>query len=144
MSLDQHYAIVFSHLVYPGISVLILAGIQWLIAVWLKSTITASIKHEYDKKLAEFQYELRIREQAVKIAEFFSEWSKNNADINKLNNMSMELSLWLPADIYKDLAKCLTYAPGAPLAKDILIAVRKHLLKNSAGDLTAPEIIHFN
>jgi hypothetical protein len=40
---------------------------------WLKARIESSIKHEYDKKLEAFRFEMKAREQAAKVAELFSE-----------------------------------------------------------------------
>ena len=55
----------------------------------------------------------------------------------------MVLSLWLPDELYRDIGRCVCYAAGAKTPKQILIDVRKYLLKDDAGNLAAENIIHF-
>lgn len=144
MQTEQAISSVIGQFAFPALSVILLAIIQWVIALWLKSRLELSIQHEYDKKLSEFQFELKTREQAAKIAEFFSEWVKGMlADQNKLRQFSMELSLWLPDETYKKFGQCVTYAPNAPNQNEVLIEIRKHLLKDSAGDLKSSDIVLF-
>lgn len=146
MPVNQALSNVVVQLGFPhlALGVILLAALQWLISLWLKSRIESSIKHEYDKKLAEYQYEIKIREQAAIVADFFTEWARGeHADKSKLNRYSMDLSLWLPYEIYIKFGKCVCYAPDAPKPKDILIEIRKYLLKEAAGNLSAEQIIHF-
>jgi len=118
--------------------------LQFALAKWIEGRIKESIRSEYAKVLEDYKYDIRVREQAAKIAEFFTEWVKGpNADKAKLNQYSMELSLWLPHQLYLDFAHCVTHAAGAPQYKDILISIRKHLLKQTSGDPKAAEIVHF-
>jgi hypothetical protein len=92
--------------------------------------------------LEDYKFQLKIREQAAKVAELcaLSIEPKKNAD--KFNQLAWELSLWLPAEIYCDLARCLCNEPGAKNIKDILIDVRKHLLGKRHGNLKAENILH--
>ena len=38
--------------------------ILWFLSLLIESRLTASIKHEYDKKLEDYRNDIRIREQA--------------------------------------------------------------------------------
>ena len=101
------------------------------------------IKTTYSKQIEDYKQELSRRAQAAKVAEFLTEWSAPKSDYVKLNGYMMELSLWLPHELYRNLAKCVCYTPGAPFPKEILISVRKYLLREDAGDLKPEEIVHF-
>lgn len=127
-----------------SLAIVLLAILQFLISLWLKSRLEASIKYSYERKMAEFQYELKIREHGTIIADFFSEWAKGAAaDMTKLRRLSMELSLLLPSELYKDFGKCTTYQPNGPNSNKLLIEIRKYILKDSAGDLKDTDIIGF-
>lgn len=105
---------------------------------------TEEIKAIYTKQIEDYKSELARRDRIAKVAEFFTEWQRGtNADITKLNGYAIELSLWLPTDLYRKVGSCTCYRPGAPTPKEILIDIRKHLLKDDAGDLKPDEIIHF-
>jgi hypothetical protein len=43
--------------------------------MWLKSRLEKSIEHEYNRRLADYQRELRKRDRAAMIAELFAEWA---------------------------------------------------------------------
>ncbi len=101
------------------------------------------VKTNYTKQIEDYKAELATRTQAAKVSEFIAEWTTPNSDHAKLTKYSMELSLWLPADLYRKLAACVCYSPGAPAAKDVLIDIRKYLLQEKAGDLKPTEIVHF-
>jgi hypothetical protein len=119
--------------------------IQFLLAEWIKSRIENSIKAEYDKILEEYRYNLKVKERAEKIAEYLSLYYEDSQNFQRLNQLSWELSLWLPSDIYINLGKSLkNIGPGMDLSKktvlDILIDTRRLLLKDS-GNLKAGNII---
>jgi hypothetical protein len=61
----------------------------------------------------------------------------------EFDKRAWELSLWLPSEIYVEVAQCLVGHEDAPHMKQILIAVRKHLLRENAGTLAADNILHF-
>jgi hypothetical protein len=114
--------------------------IQFVLAKWIEGRIS----NRFAKFLEDYKYDIKVREQAAKIADFFAEWTLGaEADKAKLNRYSMELSLWLPYELYSRFARCVTYQPGAPIYKDILIDIRKHLLKTEAGEMKAGDIVHF-
>jgi hypothetical protein len=130
------------------VGVLLLGAVQFLIALWLKSRLEASIKHEYDKRLEEFRFDLKAREQAAKVAELFAEARDNDPTLSpdrarKLNRYAWELSLWLPADTVREITRQLVFAPDRKDVKELLIMVRRHILRDRSDGLTANDIVHF-
>lgn len=128
--------------------VLLLAVLQFLLALWLKSRLESSIKHEYDKKLEAYRFEMKAREQAAKVAELLSEANDGTVQrspdgVKKLNRLSWELSLWLPANTVRDITSHLCKAPESKSRNDILISARKHILMNPDDDLRAEQIVRF-
>jgi hypothetical protein len=127
-----------------AVTVVLLGILQFFLSKWIESRLDASIKLHYDKQLADFQYALRIREQATKIADFFAEWASGEAgDKTKLRRLSMELALILPADLYRTFGKCTTYAKDRSGSSSVLIEIRKHLLKSEPDDLKPEDVVHF-
>lgn len=120
----------------------VFAGLQVLATMWLKARLEASIRHEYDRQIELFRVEQRRRERAAMIAELFAEWSANPPDLKRLNRLSFEASLWLPAEIVPELAKRLCNAADAKDIKQLLVDVRRHLTGQT--DAVEPEhIVHF-
>lgn len=101
------------------------------------------IKVEYSKQIEDYKAQLERDRKVAKVAEFFAEWSSNTPDKAKLNGLSMELSVWLPYEIYKNFGRCVCWEPNAPSPQQILIDVRKYLLKETAGSLNADDIVYF-
>jgi len=108
----------------PVVLIPLWAGIQYLIAIWIKSRLEHIIKHEYDKKLEEFRFDIYQREQAVGIAKLFAKWAKysgkedelldeyQKADhFEELNRLNWELAIWVPnEEIVKKINKRLINA----------------------------------
>jgi hypothetical protein len=119
--------------------------IQFVIAIWIKSTLEKSIATKYERILEDYRYNLKVRERAEKIAEYLSLYYEDSHNFQKLNQLSWELSLWLPADIYANLSRALlNIGPEMDINKktilDILIDIRRLLLKDP-GNLTGANII---
>jgi hypothetical protein len=128
--------------------------IQFLLATWLKARIEGSIrteydrqltayKHEFDKKIEDYRNDIRIREQAAKIADLlaYARWNQGTNG-EAFDRKVWELSLWLPTDICCQLSECLAKKRDIGSVKQILIDVRKLLLKDKAGELNAGNILH--
>ncbi len=129
-----------------GIGVLILAAVQFLIGLWIKARLEGSIKHGYDRKLEEFRYEIKVREQAAKVAEYM-EMARHlredspPADYQKANKLAWELAMWLPSEVYKRMAESLVRPNAQNNPLEVVVAVRRLLLGDKAGDLTADNIL---
>jgi hypothetical protein len=64
-------------------------------------------------------------------------------DVERLNRLSFEASLWLPDDIVIEVSKRLTYRADAKDINELLVDVRRHLM--GKPDAVEPgHIIHFN
>lgn len=126
------------------IIVLAWAAIQFLAAEWIKARLLKSIEHEYQKKLEEYRYDIKVREQASRVAEYLSLRNSDKNDVYTMNKMSWELALWLPADVYQMLAHVAVNTPDPESYKRLLIEVRRILLKDPEDKLTWENIIHTN
>jgi hypothetical protein len=91
-----------------SILVLLFGIIQFLLSNWIKSRLEKSIEHEYAKKLEDYKFTQLQRQKAEMIANFFAKWIKyrgkereflNDKELidyyEELNNMSLELCLWI-------------------------------------------------
>ena len=74
----------------------------------LIATAATWLKWHFDRKLERFRFEQQRRERAAMIAELFAEWIAKSPDVKRLNQLSFEASLWLPANIVVELSKRLT------------------------------------
>ena len=126
------------------LAVLAIGIIQFLIALWLKSRLENSIRHEYSKKLEEFKYRLETRKRAEHVAAYMAKVAEGNPGENftELNKMAWELSLWLPAELYQKLARAVVENQSSAFWKGLLIDIRKEILGDEAGNLIADNIIH--
>jgi hypothetical protein len=130
------------------------AGVLWLGSKWLEARLQASIQHEYDKKMEAIRHEyerqmedyrnsIRIREQAARVVDLLVHAHHAKApDPEKFNRLAWELSLWLPADLIRELTRLLCSDPGAKHPKEILVAVRRILLQDPNDPLEPAEIVH--
>ena len=106
--------------------------IIFILKVWFKTRLEESIKHDYDKKLEEFKFETRKREQAALVADLFSKWIDVEDPIRdqELNKLSFEISLWLPDELAIEINKRLKNLQDAKPTEDLLIECRK-LIQNA-------------
>jgi hypothetical protein len=121
--------------------------------VWLEETIKDRFKKEIEtykhsllEKLEDYKRELTVRDQAAKVAELLAlvkSGTGSNEDIIKANQLSWEMSLWLPASTAKRLGKVLAKASGAPTNTELLIEIRCILLGLAQADLTDDDIASF-
>jgi hypothetical protein len=120
---------------FTGINAVLIAAIQLLATNWLKA--------HFDRQLELFRFEQLRRERAAMIAELFAEWVSKPTDSKRLNQLTWEASLWLPADIILELSKRLSNATDAKDMKEIIVAVRRHLIGETDA-VEAQHIIHFD
>ena len=125
-----------------GVVAIGLGAVLWLTKQWIATRLIQSVRHEYDTKLEEIRRDMAVRDRASLVAELIAEWGSNPNDPKKLNRLTYEAFLWLPAGIARDVSMCFSKQPDAPTPKEILVRVRKHLL--GPGDDLAPDVIlHF-
>ena len=104
------------------------AAVQALAAWWIQARLSASIKHEYDRRLEELKREQDQRQKAASVAEFLAEWTHVKDDTKKLNQLLWELCLYLPAPLVKELQATISSAPNHKSAPQLLVAIREHIL----------------
>lgn len=121
--------------------VLCLGAIQFLVTEWTKARLQYSIKSEYDKIIEEYRFDLKAREQAAKVSEYVALYHHDPNNFLKMNQLSFELFLWLPEDIYKNLGKALIREKGAKNLGEILVDIRKILLKDKAEHISDDDLI---
>lgn len=136
---------VFTSLLAGGVSGTI---VVFLLKTWIEARLKASIEHEYDRKLEALRFQMRAREQAAKVAELMAEARDGSTELTpdrakSINKLAWELSLWLPADTVRELTSHLCYAEGSKTMKEVLVAVRKHILADPKDDLKPEQIVHF-
>ncbi|GEM_PF-3262793 len=126
-----------------GKATVIIAILQFGLVTWVKVRIEESVKHDNAKKLEDYRNDIKIREQASKIAELLAHARWNQGIHGEIfDRKAWELSLWLPTDICCQLTVCLAEKRDIDSIKKLLIEVRKLLLKDKAGDLIAANILH--
>ncbi len=76
------------------------------------------------------------------IAELFAEWTAKPPNFKRLNQLTWEASLWLPADIVLELSKRLSNVTDTKDTKELLVDVRRYLTGETDA-VEAQHIIHF-
>lgn len=124
---------------------LLFGVLQWLIALWIKTRVTQSIKHEYDIKLENIKSDIYLcnqrKQQSAMVAELLAEWVKKSDDKSKLNKLLWEASLWLPDEEAKDINNLLA-CQGIITTKMMIIKIRK-IIHGKDTTLTEEDITHF-
>ena len=91
------------------VALIVVAGIaliQFLFAIWIKGRLEKSIAHEYDNKLEDYRFEIEARRRAENVADYLSRlFADPNAKSPELNATAWQLSLWLPAAVYCEVAQ---------------------------------------
>ena len=65
-----------------------------------------------------------------------------DTDYRKANQLSWELAMWLPEDIYKEMASSIATPNEKTNELSTVVSVRKLLLQKEAGNLTPDNIAH--
>lgn len=112
--------------------------VTFLAKGWIETRLKESIKHEYDQKLARFRQELEeeqlAKQRIALVAELIAEWMANppgeifSKDYRtRLNRLSFQASLWLPADLAIELSKRLQNKPDAKTSWELVLFARRLL-----------------
>jgi hypothetical protein len=101
-------------------------------------------KIQYARQLEDYKNQQKIIDQAARVAELlamvYSPDSKD--DTERFHRLAWELSLWLPAEMVRDITRCLCQDEAGKRPKEILIAARKILLSDPNDSLLAEQIVH--
>lgn len=106
-----------------------------------------ALRKEHSKFLDELQWDRKIREQAVRVAEYLAlarrlKESSPTCDYEHANQLSWELAMWLPENIYKEMTQAIVRPNQNVNELTVAISVRKLLLGEKAGNLTQDDIAH--
>jgi hypothetical protein len=141
--------------IVAALAVLGVSALVWLISKWLDARLVESVRaeyqrdlarlnHEFSKKLEEYKEQIKIRAQAARTSELLAlALSGEDEKAREFNKLVWELSLWLEPSLVIDLAHCLD--PGSPNPidpKEILVRIRKVLLKDDDDPVVAANILH--
>ena len=104
-----------------------------------------SLQKKYSQYLEQLSWNSKIRERAAKVAEYLAVARQLKAEdpsemYIRANQLSWELALWLPEDIYREATTALSSPNGACNERTTVISVRKLLLKEEAGELDSGSI----
>jgi len=122
-----------------------------LFSLIAKTLIVEGIKNAFQKENTQFntdlQWDVKVRERAERVAEYVSlarslRTNSSEEEYRNANRLSWELAMWLPEDIYIQVAQSI--ANPSPILNEltVVIAVRKLLLKENAGNLTENQVAH--
>lgn len=125
----------------------IIIFLQFAVPLWVKSNIEKSVELKYSKLLEEYKYTIKVREQAARVSEYLAlaenlKENSQNEDYERVNQLSWELAMWLPSDIYREMTQAITKPSQEVNELTVVIKVRKLLLGDDAGDLTSEQIAH--
>jgi hypothetical protein len=133
----------------PEISLVVaLFGVlQYLASLWISERLKTSLQREHSTFLENLKWELKVREQAVRVAEYLAlarnlKADSPDSDYRKANQLSWELAMWLPEEIYKEMVNAITKRSDNTNELTTVLSVRSLLLKEKAGNLTSENIAH--
>ena len=111
----------------------------FLAKTWIEARVKASIEHEYAQQLERYR-------KVELVAELFAEWIAvpvgevvPKERRTRMNQLSFAASIWLPANIVREMSKRLQNQPGAKSYFEVLLLARKELLGDEsleAKDIT--------
>lgn len=134
--------------VLSSISTTILIGILAFLARNLFiERLKLALQKEHSKFLDELQWNRKVQEQATRVAEYLAlarrlKKDSPETDYERANQLSWELAMWLPEEIYKQMTRAIA-TPGPDVNElTVSIAVRKLLLGDKAGNLGPDNIAH--
>ena len=105
------------------------------------------LQKEHSKFLDELHWNRKVQEQAARVAEYLAlarrlKESSPESDYERANQLSWELAMWLPEEIYKQMTLAIVKPNRDVNELTVTISVRKLLLGEKAGNLTPDDIAH--
>ena len=127
--------------------VVLLGALQYLVTLLVSERLKTALQRESNALLEKLRWDFKVREQAAKVAGYMAlarslKEDQDEKDYERANTLSWELAMWLPTDVYRSLGRALASPDAMNNPLSVVIAVRKILLGNEAGDLTRDDIIY--
>jgi hypothetical protein len=96
------------------------------------------LQKEHSKFLDELQWNRKVQEQAARVAEYLAlarmlKDSSPESDYERANQLSWELAMWLPDEIYKQMTTAIARPNQDVNELSVVISIRKLLLGRKAG-----------
>ncbi len=120
-------------------------GARHYFPLWVAEQIKLQTQKDHTQFSEALKWELKSREQAVKVAEYLAlantlKSSSPEEEYRKANQLSWELAMWLPEDIYKKMVQGVVNRDVDSNELATVIQVRKLLLGDDSGNLTADDV----
>ena len=116
---------------------------------YLIGRMTLAFQKEHSKFLDELHWNRKVQVQAAGVAEYLAlarglkeDSRSTDADYERTNQLSWELAMWLPDDVYIQMTRAIAQPTETVNALSVVIEVRRILLGNKAGALTADHVAH--
>ena len=110
-------------------------------------SIKASFQKENTLFIEKLRWELKVREQAERVAEYMEiarnlEESDTSENYQRANRLNWELAMWLPEGLYKAMMDAIAKPDVENNPLSVVVAIRKYLLGDAAGELSQDNIGH--
>ena len=115
------------------------------VPLWVAEQIKLQTQKDHTQFSEALKWELKGRERAVKVAEYLAlantlKGCSSEEEYRKANQLSWGLAMWLPADIYKKMVQGVVHRNADSNELTTVIQVRKLLLGEISGNLTADDV----
>ena len=109
--------------------------------------VKVSFQKEHSKFIDDLQWNRKVQEQASRVAEYLAlarrlKESSSESDYERANQLTWELAMWLPEEIYKEMVSAIAKPNSEANELSVTISVRKLLLGDKAGNLKPEDIAH--
>ena len=130
-----------------SLGVILLGIIQFLATLWICERLKAELQRENAVFIESLKWDLKVREQAKRVAEYMAlarrlRETSPESDYERANQLSWELAMWLPDEIYKQMTTAIAQPNQEVNELSVTIAVRKLLLGTKAGTLSPDDVAH--
>ena len=130
-----------------SIGVILLGTLQFLASLWISERLKASLQKENAVFLEKIRWDIKVREQAERVAEYMAiardlNESDTSGVYQRANRLNWELAMWLPEDLYKALMDAIAKPNDKNNPLSVVVAIRKYLLGDAAGGLSQNNIGH--
>ena len=119
--------------------------VRHYLPLWVAEQIKSQAQKDHTKFSEALRWELKSREQAVKVAEYLALVNtlsdcSSAKEYRKANQLSWELAMWLPEDIYRKMVEGVVNRNANSNELTTVIQVRKLLLGDNSGNLTSGNV----
>jgi hypothetical protein len=131
-----------------SISTVTLLGVAtFLLRNYIVEKLKFSLSKEHSKFIDKLQWERKVQEQAARVAEYLAlarrlKETSSEKDYERANQLSWELAMWLPEEIYKKMVQAIAAPNKDDNELEVAISVRKLLLGDKAENLSSKDIAH--